>query len=74
MEFNPHGKMIMTDLWNYVMPLIRYENGDSGHWMEKHCACGRSMPLFQVEGRINDFIITPTQIFSPTAIDIDKRK
>ncbi len=70
MEFTPQGKMIMTDLWNYAMPLIRYENGDSGHWLDQACSCGRAMPLFQVEGRINDYIITPTQIFSPTAIDI----
>lgn len=74
MEFNPQKKIIMTDLWNYAMPLIRYENGDSGHWLNKTCSCGRAMPLFQVEGRINDFIITPTQIFSPTAIDIMLRE
>lgn len=69
-EFTENGKMLVTDLWNYAMPLIRYENGDSGRWLNKCCSCKRAMPLFTVEGRINDYIFTPTQQFSPTEIDI----
>lgn len=69
-EFDDNGKMIATDLWNYAMPLIRYENGDSGQWLNIKCPCNRAMPLFTIEGRINDYIITPTQVFSPTTIDV----
>lgn len=67
-EFEENGRMVVTDLWNYAMPLIRYENGDAGKWLEHTCPCGRKMPLFTVTGRVNDFIVTPTQIFAPTAI------
>ena len=62
--------MLVTDLWNDAMPFIRYENGDTGQWIEKSCKCGRAMPLFTVQGRMSDYIITPTQVFSPTAIDV----
>lgn len=62
------GKMLATDLWNYAMPFIRYENGDTGCWLNVSCPCGRMMPLFSVTGRINDFISTPSKIFSPTTI------
>lgn len=73
-EFDEKGKMIATDLWNYAMPLIRYENGDSGQWLNEQCPCGRQMPLLSIEGRTDDYIITPTQVFSPTAIDVMVRQ
>lgn len=69
-EFDENGKMLVTDLWNDAMPFIRYENGDTGQWLDQVCKCGRGMPLFAVQGRMSDYIITPTQVFSPTAIDI----
>lgn len=67
LEFE-NEKMLVTDLHNYAMPLIRYENGDTGHWLNKQCPCGREMPLFAVSGRFNDFIVTPTKTFSPKTI------
>lgn len=69
-EFEENGKMLVTDLWNDAMPFIRYENGDTGQWLNQKCPCGREMPLFTVRGRMSDYIITPTKIFSPTTIDI----
>lgn len=69
-EFDENGKMLLTDLWNTAMPFIRYENGDTGEWIKQACKCGRQMSLFKVNGRLSDYIITPTQVFSPTAIDI----
>lgn len=68
-EFDGDGRMLTTDLWNYAMPLIRYENGDTGSWLNIVCGCGREMPLFKVTGRIDDYIITPSgRIISPTVI------
>lgn len=69
-EFEDDGKMVVTDLWNTAMPLIRYENGDTGKWIESDCRCGREMPLFVIEGRVSDYLITPTQVFSPKIIDM----
>lgn len=46
------GRIVVTQLFNPVMPLIRYELGDYGTWAEKPCSCGRNWPLLkQIDGR-----------------------
>lgn len=51
------GKLLVTDLYNRSMPLIRYEIGDVGRWADRACACGRGLPvLADVQGRITDFL------------------
>ena len=55
------GKIIVTDLSNWVMPFIRYENEDVGSWSTTSCRCGRPFPLLErVWGRSSDFISTPS--------------
>lgn len=52
------GSIVVTDLLNYAMPLIRYRIGDVGSWSEGPCACGRGLPrLAGVEGRVTDFLV-----------------
>jgi phenylacetate-CoA ligase len=52
------GEIIVTDLWNYGMPFIRYQMGDVGVKSDRHCSCGRGLPLLQqVSGRVSDFIV-----------------
>lgn len=53
------GELIITDLENYIMPLIRYQNGDVGVKLTKKCDCKRTFPLMKVEGRTIDVITTP---------------
>ncbi|MFQ5778487.1 MAG: phenylacetate--CoA ligase family protein [Terriglobia bacterium] len=55
------GKIVVTDLLNYSMPLIRYEIGDAGRWApEQDCPCGRGLPLLaDVQGRTTDFLVLP---------------
>lgn len=55
----PAGKVVITDLLNYSMPLIRYEVGDVAAWAEdQNCACGRHLPLLtEVQGRTTDFLV-----------------
>ena len=54
------GEIVITDLLNYAMPLIRYKIGDVGMPLDGICECGRSLPLMDnVQGRVTDFIITP---------------
>jgi phenylacetate-CoA ligase len=52
------GKILITDLLNYSMPLIRYEIGDVGEWStEQYCPCGRGLPVLRdVQGRTTDFL------------------
>jgi len=54
------GDVIVTDLENYVFPLIRYEVGDRSSFEAEPCPCGRPFPLIQpVRGRISDVLHCP---------------
>ena len=61
------GEIILTPLFNYAMPLIRYRIGDIGAPSNEHCPCGRGLPLMKVlEGRFEDFIVLPSgRIITP---------
>ncbi len=49
------GAILLTDLWNKGMPLIRYDIGDIGRLTESLCQCGCKLPrLMDMAGRIND--------------------
>ncbi|MFW9905712.1 MAG: phenylacetate--CoA ligase family protein [Candidatus Thorarchaeota archaeon] len=55
------GRLVITDLNNYVMPLIRYEIGDTAIMSDETCSCGRTWPIIeQIRGRIGDFLILPS--------------
>ena len=52
------GKVLVTDLLNYSMPLIRYQIGDVAEWStDQECPCGRRLPILgDVHGRTTDFL------------------
>jgi phenylacetate-CoA ligase len=53
------GDIVLTDLNNLAMPLIRYRVGDVGVWGAP-CECGRGFTVLQgVWGREFDFVQTP---------------
>jgi phenylacetate-CoA ligase len=39
------GQIILTDLWNYSMPFIRYNAGDLAIPIDDLCPCERGLPL-----------------------------
>ena len=52
------GSVVVTDLRNHAMPLIRYRNGDMSSINYQPCSCGRSLPrLNALEGRLTDFLV-----------------
>jgi phenylacetate-CoA ligase len=54
------GRVIVTTLQNYAMPLIRYEVGDYAEVGEP-CDCGRGMPVIKrILGREQDILVLPT--------------
>jgi phenylacetate-CoA ligase len=54
------GDVVITDLFNYGMPLLRYANGDVATAATGACACGRGLPLLaRIDGRKLDAIRTP---------------
>lgn len=58
---NGYGRVLVTDLLNRSMPLIRYEIGDASRWLEnQECPCGRGLPLLaDIEGRTTEFLLMP---------------
>jgi len=54
------GEIIVTDLHNYAMPLIRYRLGDYATLSKEKCECGRGLPVIKkVHGRAYDMVIDP---------------
>ncbi|MDR1141127.1 MAG: hypothetical protein LBL62_05495, partial [Planctomycetaceae bacterium] len=57
-ETGETGEIIVTDLLNAAMPMIRYRLGDTASWVAGTCSCGRSLPrINNVAGRVTDFIV-----------------
>ena len=56
------GRVLVTDLLNRSMPLIRYEIGDLATLdSDMRCPCGRSLPLIgNIQGRTSDFLRLPS--------------
>jgi phenylacetate-CoA ligase len=51
------GVILITDLHNAAMPLLRYQIGDVG-WIDgSPCGCGRTTPRLHLEGRVEDTIV-----------------
>ncbi|MCP3928432.1 MAG: phenylacetate--CoA ligase family protein [Bacteroidetes bacterium] len=54
------GEIVITDLLNFGMPLIRYKMGDVGIISDRQCSCGRGLPLLEkVMGRSVDILQAP---------------
>lgn len=66
------GEVVCTNLYNYEMPLIRYNHEDIGAAVAGNCACGVKLPLMRIEGgKKDDFLHTvdgrviPPTVFFP---------
>jgi phenylacetate-coenzyme A ligase PaaK-like adenylate-forming protein len=56
------GSLLITDLDNYAMPLVRYENGDYLTLEDQPCNCGRSLRLIsKLEGRTYEFLFSTSR-------------
>lgn len=54
------GEIVLTDLHNTLMPLVRYRIGDVGVRLPDPCSCGRGFALMKVtHGRVLDMIVAP---------------
>lgn len=51
------GQIVVTDLRNKYMPLIRYRVGDIGTAIEGICPCGRNLPVMKVSSaKVSDTV------------------
>jgi phenylacetate-CoA ligase len=54
------GEIVITDLYNYGMPFIRYRIGDVGRIAAAPCDCGSPLPLLEsFDGRTTDAVFRP---------------
>jgi phenylacetate-CoA ligase len=61
------GNLLITDLLNYSMPLVRYDIQDLGQLSNRSCPCGRGLPLIKnIEGRVIDFLYTKSGKWVPS--------
>lgn len=49
-------KILLTNLYNYTQPFIRYEVTDRVVMHHEPCACGNPSPYLTLEGRVDDII------------------
>ncbi len=60
------GDVVITDLFNYGMPFIRYKNGDRAILSSTKCTCGNPSPLIkEIKGRKLDAIKAPNGSILP---------
>ena len=63
------ARLVATSLYNFSMPLLRYETGDLVEIEEAPaaCPCGRTLPLVRrIEGREEDVVVLPDGNVAPT--------
>jgi phenylacetate-CoA ligase len=54
------GEVVMTSLFNYSMPLLRYAVGDVAVLSSDECSCGVTFPMMdRIEGRADAFPMLP---------------
>jgi phenylacetate-CoA ligase len=55
------GTVLITNLSNFTMPFIRYDQGDVARCSARQPVCGRGLPLMDsVCGRAGDYVLLPT--------------
>ncbi len=58
LEQGRQGIVLVTDVLNYAMPLIRYRIGDIASGEPAECKCGRGLPRLKgIIGRVTDFLV-----------------
>jgi len=46
--------VLITDLTNYIQPIIRYYVNDCVRFSEHQCECGSNLPVIEISGRMGD--------------------
>lgn len=62
------GRLVVTDLTNRAMPLIRYDIGDAGRLLGGPCPCGRRTARLEVLGRVQEVLDAPNGPLPATAV------
>lgn len=64
------GRVVVTNIINSLMPLIRYEIGDLASWSPQECPCSLAhWPIIDFHGRSNDSIFMGEKYISNYLLD-----
>ena len=63
------SEVVITELWRYASPLIRYRTGDLAHWEKTPCRCGLASPRLMLHGRIDDLVQVQSRNFHMLEIE-----
>ena len=56
LDGTPLGEVVVTTLWRYASPVIRYRTGDLAFWDTRPCKCGLPGPRLRLHGRKEDVL------------------
>ena len=59
------GRLVVTNLYRTLMPMIRYDVGDIGCWLAGSCPCGHLSRRFRLLGRDGSRVRLGTSFFYP---------
>lgn len=61
------GHLVITDIHNAAVPLVRYRIGDMASWGQSPCSCGRGLPVIErVYGRVRNMLrLRPGDVIFP---------
>jgi phenylacetate-CoA ligase len=68
LEDGASGELVWTHLRREASPLLRYRSGDLGRVWTARCACGRTSPRIQIDGRRDDMLRVQAVNVYPQAI------
>jgi phenylacetate-CoA ligase len=56
LEQTDNNSILVTNLSNFVQPIIRYKMGDNVSFKSEQCACGSNFPIITVSGRDDEIL------------------
>ncbi|TLS50657.1 phenylacetate--CoA ligase family protein [Paenibacillus antri] len=63
------GEIVVTTLLREGMPMVRYRSGDIGYLQKSQCACGITMDVLHLRGRMESMLRLGGMDYSPFLIE-----
>ncbi|CAG7650252.1 Phenylacetate-coenzyme A ligase [Paenibacillus solanacearum] len=69
LPYGQTGEIIVTTLLREGMPMVRYRSGDIGYLQPSQCACGITMDVLHLRGRMESMLRLGGEDYSPFLIE-----
>jgi len=67
--YDKTGEIVVTTLLREAMPMLRYRSGDIGYITKSQCACGISMDVLHLRGRMENMVRLNGDDYSPFVLE-----